>query len=251
MAVDDYDEPLPFVPAQLLVANGVRCSLSARIGRRLDAYGLIGAYRTSPRPFDPEDTAFLVEIAAFLALVVDRQRHAERLEELANHDPLTRLANRRVFTSYLQADPPPTAVVIFDLDGFKDVNDAEGHAAGDGVLEVVAQRLVALARPTDVVARLGGEEFALIVPAPERGRPHEPAEEVAARAEAMRRAITEPVPVDGRLLHVGASAGVAHCTRTTHLARHADAALYEAKRAGRSGTRVYEATVSLALSPGS
>ncbi|WP_089154848.1 putative bifunctional diguanylate cyclase/phosphodiesterase [Micromonospora sp. NBS 11-29] len=167
---------------------------------------------------------------AELARIADAHAYA------ATHDALTGLSNRRHLldegTAQLTARHADgvTALVLIDLNHFKEVNDTLGHGAGDRVLIQVAQRLRAAARPDDLVARLGGDEFALLL----RGLP---APAVAAhRAEALLAGLHDPLDLDGMRISVEASGGIAVAPATggmTELLRRADVAMYQAKRAGQ------------------
>jgi diguanylate cyclase (GGDEF)-like protein len=167
---------------------------------------------------------------AELARAADEHAHA------ATHDALTGLANRRNLldqgTDQLnrrRADGV-TALLLVDLNHFKEVNDTLGHAAGDRVLIHVAERLRAAVQDDDLVARLGGDEFAVLfrrLPAPA----------VAAhRAEALLAALHEPIDLDGMRISVEASGGIAVAPSSggmAELLRRADVAMYQAKRTGR------------------
>ncbi len=167
---------------------------------------------------------------AELARVADEHAYA------ATHDALTGLANRRQLldegTEQLDTRHADgvTALVLIDLNHFKEVNDTLGHAAGDQVLVQVAERLRGAAQPTDLVARLGGDEFAVLL----RGLP---APAVAAhRAEALIGTLHEPFDLDGMRISVEASGGIAAAPATggiAELLRRADVAMYQAKRAGQ------------------
>ncbi len=165
--------------------------------------------------------------------VSERRRLEEQLTQQAYSDGLTGLANRSLFRSKVDASlrlapcPGEVAVLYLDLDGFKAVNDAQGHHVGDQVLGIVAQRLSGAVRPGDVVARLGGDEFAILV----TGRD---AEAGAVRAaERVRRALAAPFVLDGRELLLGASTGIAVSDSgdetADQLLRNADLAMYRAK----------------------
>ncbi|TYC25779.1 bifunctional diguanylate cyclase/phosphodiesterase [Micromonospora sp. MP36] len=163
-------------------------------------------------------------------------RIAEEHAYAATHDALTGLSNRRHLldegTEQLTARHADgvTALVLIDLNHFKEVNDTLGHGAGDRVLMQVADRLRAAARPGDLVARLGGDEFAVLL----RGLP---APAVAAhRAEALLAALHEPLDLDGMRISVEASGGIAAAPASggmPELLRRADVAMYQAKRAGQ------------------
>ncbi|MGN9803329.1 putative bifunctional diguanylate cyclase/phosphodiesterase [Micromonospora sp. L32] len=167
---------------------------------------------------------------AELARVAAEHAHA------ATHDALTGLANRRQLlergTEQLSTRHAEgvTALVLIDLNHFKEVNDTLGHAAGDQVLMQVADRLRAAAQAEDLVARLGGDEFAVLL----RGLP---APAVAAhRAEALIGALHQPLDVDGMRISVEASGGIAVAPASggmPELLRRADVAMYQAKRAGQ------------------
>ncbi|WNM41990.1 bifunctional diguanylate cyclase/phosphodiesterase [Micromonospora halotolerans] len=167
---------------------------------------------------------------AELARIADEHAYA------ATHDALTGLSNRRHLldegTEQLtnrHADGV-TALVLIDLNHFKEVNDTLGHGAGDRVLIQVADRLRGAARSDDLVARLGGDEFAVLL----RGLP---APAVAAhRAEALLAALHEPLDLDGMRISVEASGGIAVAPANggmPELLRRADVAMYQAKRAGQ------------------
>ncbi|TDB78589.1 bifunctional diguanylate cyclase/phosphodiesterase [Micromonospora sp. KC723] len=163
-------------------------------------------------------------------------RVAAEHEHAATHDALTGLANRRHLlesgTEQLGTRHAEgiTALVLIDLNHFKEVNDTLGHAAGDQVLTQVADRLRDAARDTDLVARLGGDEFAVLL----RGLP---APAVAAhRAETLIGVLHEPFDVDGMRISVEASGGIAAAPASggmPELLRRADVAMYQAKRAGQ------------------
>lgn len=167
---------------------------------------------------------------AELARVADEHAYA------AAHDALTGLANRRHLldqgTEHLSARHADgvTALVLIDLNHFKEVNDTLGHAAGDQVLVQVAERLRGAAQGGDLVARLGGDEFAVLL----RGLP---APAVAAhRAEALLATLHEPFELDGMRISVEASGGISAAPASggmAELLRRADVAMYQAKRAGQ------------------
>lgn len=160
------------------------------------------------------------------------KRHAEQ-------DTLTGLANRAVVSQRLRellrkrrrVDAPTGAVVLLDLDHFKDINDTLGHDAGDALLREVARRLSASVRKSDVVARLGGDEFALVLPG--LSDPADAHAVVAAIHESLRREVT----ISGRQLRPSASIGVTLFPRdgetAADLFKNADIALYQAKARGR------------------
>jgi diguanylate cyclase (GGDEF)-like protein len=166
--------------------------------------------------------------------LAERDALADRLHHQAFHDGLTGLPNRSLYAERLDAalatDRPVVAMLV-DLDDFKLVNDQWGHAAGDTLLREVAQRLTACLRDTDTVARIGGDEFAVLI------HP-EPGDDLREIAYRMVRVVEAPVPVEGGgSARVGASVGVATATSQTtdgeSLLREADAAMYLVKRDGK------------------
>jgi diguanylate cyclase (GGDEF)-like protein/PAS domain S-box-containing protein len=170
---------------------------------------------------------------------VTARREAEaEVQFLAHHDALTRLPNRSLLMERLGkavaragASRRKVAVAFIDLDGFKDVNDSLGHAAGDDLLRSIATRLLACVRPTDTVARIGGDEFVMLL----AGLPA--ALTVATVIDKARAAIAQPVLLGGVAVQVTCSIGAATFpddgADAESLLRHADARMYEAKGARR------------------
>ncbi|VFR50011.1 diguanylate cyclase/phosphodiesterase (GGDEF & EAL domains) with PAS/PAC sensor(s) [plant metagenome] len=170
--------------------------------------------------------------------VTERRRNEAKLYQLAHIDALTGLPNRVLFRSRLDAllrDESAVSVMMLDLDGFKDVNDSLGHPGGDAVLKETARRLLAGVRETDVVARMGGDEFALLI----RGM----REEAGRLAAELIDVLSRPMLVEGQPVTVGASVGIAlfpeHGTGSQELLSGADLALYLAKSEGRHGWRFF------------
>ncbi len=176
-------------------------------------------------------------------------REEGSLRHMAHHDFLTGLPNRLAFGHALGAilqdatrQSVGCAVLCLDVDRFKLVNDLYGHQAGDEVLKRAAGRLQSLTRPTDVVARISGDEF-VVAMAP--GTDPDAASSLAVR---LVTALSEPIILDGQQISVGASIGVAiypkDGTDAGELLRNADMALYQAKRDGRGTHRFFEPTMN-------
>lgn len=177
-------------------------------------------------------------VAAYLGAGDPEDRHLEDLARLAHRDPLTAVANRRAFEDALAREiarairaGTPLAAVLIDVDRFKQVNDAHGHPAGDAVLAAVAARAQAALRASDLLARLGGEEFGVLLPGADLAQAAEAAERIRARIAGA------PVDALGHALAVTVSLGCAVLLAGEEdgrgLLARADAKLYEAKRGGR------------------
>ena len=150
--------------------------------------------------------------------------------EMMNHDDLTGLPNRRHLKSrfwVLRRQSVPMAVLYFDLNGFKAVNDSHGHEMGDRVLSVIGQRLKQNVRPGEIVARLGGDEFAVLLAGADLNA-------VDRVAERLLQAVEEPIHLEGVSITLGASVGAAlhplHAESFEALLGYADARMYEQKR---------------------
>ena len=190
--------------------------------------------------FTDEDTKLLETLATHAASLLDNNRLVDRLRHESRHDALTGLVNRAYFRSQLEtalAVPEPhAALLIADLDRFKEINDTLGHHHGDLLLREIARRIRRAAPPSAVVARLGGDEFALLLPTDEPATALEVAHEI-------REAMSAPCVLDGLGIDVDASFGIAiapmHGTDETVLLKRADMAMYAAKSEG-SGVEVYD-----------
>lgn len=180
-----------------------------------------------PAGYSPDIHAFAAgELKNYLPLVLRWQDQAKRLEAAANGDALTGLANRRAFFDRLGGVGPAGGAVLFaDLDQFKAVNDRWGHSVGDALLKEVAGRITGAVRQGDLVARIGGDEFAVVLP----GATASEADEVARR---VRSACAAPFDVGGKATVIGISIGVAHDATELSEAtlEAADQAQYQDKR---------------------
>jgi diguanylate cyclase len=181
--------------------------------------------------------------------ITESRRHREQLSWSASHDELTGLANRREFELRLgeelgeRAGAEPAAALFIDLDRFKAVNDGSGHAAGDVLLKNIAAILVGRARSHDTVARIGGDEFAVLLRGCDPGAAERIAASICLRVAEHRLEWGGGAHVQARSLAVGASIGIvaidAAFTDVHDVLKAADEACYEAKRAGRGTVRMY------------
>ena len=188
---------------------------------------------------DPQDPV----VSGTMLDITDRRQAELEIEHLAFHDPLTGLPNRSKITAQLDeqlasaaADGPRIAVALVDLDHFKIINDSLGHSAGDAVLVAVARRIESVLDPDEVLARFGGDEFAVIRSEDDGG------DVGAAFGHRLLAALESPVTVDQRDFHLTMSVGIslsaagddAEC-----LFREADTAMYHAKETGRARVALY------------
>ena len=197
-----------------------------------------------------------VLLLRWLPLAIEEHKladqHASDLATLAAVDWLTGLYNRRHFEALAQAEfarsrryMRPLSVIMMDIDHFKQINDRYGHAIGDRVLQALARVCLAAKRDADVAARVGGEEFALLLP--------ETTDAAAKQfAERLRQLVRDCAPViGGEKLPITVSIGIASATATTSgvqpLLNSADQALYEAKRTGRDRVVLWRPPVAVAV----
>jgi diguanylate cyclase (GGDEF)-like protein/PAS domain S-box-containing protein len=191
----------------------------------------------------------LVDVCVYLcALALEREEARARIRQLAFYDELTGLPNRNLLLAQAEqaiarAEPERkrVAVLFLDLDRFKQVNDTLGHPIGDALLRDVAQRLRRLARATDIVGRLSGDEFVMLMPDFEHGR-------LTAAAEQVLVALAQPFSVGGITLNPSVSIGISVFPENGRdmdtLLRHADMAMYQAKTAGRNRISFFSAEMN-------
>ncbi len=188
-------------------------------------------------------------IVAIFQDVTEQKLFEQRLHQLAHYDVLTNLPNRRTFAERIQHEidlavrrNTMLAVVFIDIDHFKTINDSLGHATGDLVLQAVANRLRTCLRIGDTVARIGGDEFVVLL---EGNSKRETFERVANK---LAESLTESVTIDGREMYVAASMGISvfpqDGTDSETLLRNADTAMYRAKTAGRNCWRFFDESMA-------
>jgi diguanylate cyclase (GGDEF)-like protein/PAS domain S-box-containing protein len=238
----------------LLITPDNTCDLPARLQQAVGhdsidwlgvplrtASGVIGALvvqsYTGDVRYSTADMQLLEYVSAQIAAAVERNRDRSLLAHMVGHDPLTDLPNRHLFdgklTSALQSAANgqlSLGLLYMDLDGFKQVNDAHGHATGDLLLQQAAQRIRHCVRQTDLVARLGGDEFVALL----YGVSH--SEQASNVAEKIRQSLEQPFELGGITARLTVSIGIARYPDDgkdkQSLLHHADQAMYAAKRHG-------------------
>jgi len=204
-------------------------------------------------------TALLSKVRVFLDLwtlrsgleeeIVQRKNAESRIEHMARHDPLTGLPNRRGLYDELnrlinraERYNFTSAVIFIDLDGFKAINDKHGHEAGDQLLKQVSNQYSRIVRKTDTVARIGGDEFIVLLSDINTNNI------LITKIEQLLEATTKPIEYDGHNITVSASIGIAlfpdHGRDTTTLLHHADQAMYQAKNDGKYTFRFFSEEIN-------
>ena len=240
----DVDDLEPDIAAAARAAGLVTCWTISVPQRTLN--GAVIVWHADPRPAVVTARIELARVADVVGFAVERDRAIRHLEYAASHDQLTGLANRATLHGLLEvsteaalAEAATLGVLFVDLDSFKLVNDLYGHAVGDAVLREAAARIVREVRNTDTVARVGGDEFAVVCPSVSDAAEHE------AIAERIVRSLERPFEVGGVTVTVGASVGAVLADPDAlslalgggdlgdRLLAAADDAMYVAKRSGR------------------
>jgi diguanylate cyclase (GGDEF)-like protein/PAS domain S-box-containing protein len=190
--------------------------------------------------------------------ITERKAREEEIAQLAFYDPLTDLPNRRLMKDRLQQalvasgrSQREGALMFIDLDRFKEINDTLGHDKGDRLLQSAALRLVACVREGDTVARIGGDEFVVMLPPGLGHLPGESAVLAEAIGDKILKAMREPYEMDGLVLQLSASIGITlfgeSPTCVEDLLKRADQAMYQAKAAGRDTLRFFDAAAQDSL----
>jgi diguanylate cyclase (GGDEF)-like protein len=225
----------------------------ARVGKRLDS-ALVLAYRQAPPEMD-EIVQAGRSLADRLAAAAFSISWEDKLYRQAHYDALTGLPNRtllrdRVEQALLRAEREnlSVALMLIDLDKFKDINDSLGHSAGDALLVACTEQLKKVARHTDTVARLGGDEFVVLIP----DLPLAGAAAIVDRiASELGEELARPIDLSGREISSTASIGIAlypaNGTEIEELLKNADAAMYESKRERYGGYRFYSDQMNLEI----
>jgi diguanylate cyclase (GGDEF)-like protein/PAS domain S-box-containing protein len=246
--VDERTRPWHAAAKAVGIGAGAAVPL-IRAGRTM---GVLLFYSGERRAFDEEIVKLLERMADNIIFALDnfdrdleRKGAEERIQYLATHDGLTGLPNRVMFGQLLGLELESArryerklAVLFIDLDGFKEVNDSLGHAAGDSLLKEMGARLRRALRASDVVARLGGDEFVVLIQ-----EANDPSQ-VAAVARKLLAAAVRPMDIAGQECRVSASIGICMYPGDARdeeaLMKNADAAMYLAKQAGKNNFQFYK-----------
>jgi diguanylate cyclase (GGDEF)-like protein len=239
VVVEDYAGEARFKPTPALRRHEGAATIGVVVGAQKRPYGVLAAHSRTPRQFRTDEVDFMQGIANVLAEAIAREAAEDRMRHQALHDPLTGLPNRTLLLERLghwleraERSASNAAVLFVDVDHFKVVNDGLGHELGDELLCTVARRLRGALRPSDTVARVGGDEFVVLCEDVGEGEG-----EALSVAKRLSDAFEEPFKLAGRVHRVTASIGVATWksgATADELMRDADAAMYRAKERGRA-----------------
>jgi diguanylate cyclase (GGDEF)-like protein len=242
--VADWAREVRFKQSAAMRKAGVRSGLTVTIEGRDGPFGVLGVHCTDPREYSAGDVDFVQSLANVLADALERQATEDDIRHRALHDALTGLPNRVLFLDRLEQAlarlrrrEALVAVLFLDIDRFKLVNDSLGHQAGDELLATVAPRLKQAVRPSDTVARFGGDEFGILLEESPTER------DAIATAERIAAVFTRPIVLDGNEHFVTTSVGIALATGgepADALIRDADAAMYRAKERGRARYELFD-----------
>jgi diguanylate cyclase (GGDEF)-like protein len=220
-------------------ANGIEHEIHALLQQGTRTAGLLLLFRGQP-PFTDQEQQVLEIFCTQVSMLLDTIEARARIANLADTDDLTGIWNKRYFRRQLPQEIErartfniPLTLLLFDIDEFKEINDSCGHVIGDVVLSELCGVVRETLRPTDVLARFGGDEFAIILPHTDASGAVAVAERVLKRV----RALSIPTDDDG-MVHCAVSIGIAEFPRdestANDLIRRADERLYQSKRLGKN-----------------
>jgi diguanylate cyclase (GGDEF)-like protein/PAS domain S-box-containing protein len=238
---NDSQDPVIATLARVEPSRGIELVQWLKDGRQMDV-------EVSCVPIESRDR----RLVSYLMRDLSERKKAQsqllanqqRLDKLANHDHLTGMPNRLFLQAHLpeaiarcQETGQMLAVLFLDLDRFKHINDSRGHEVGDKLLQEIAKRIRAAVRPSDIVVRMGGDEFVVVL-----HKVHTP-DEVGVAATRINEVLSAPVMIDGRALVATVSIGVSLYPRDGasmgELLKHSDTAMYQAKDLGRNNFQVF------------
>jgi diguanylate cyclase (GGDEF)-like protein/PAS domain S-box-containing protein len=247
VVIDDFATEARFRPTPLVLRHGIVSGACVVVGARSRPLGLLASHSTVPRTFTSDELGFLHAVANVLAEAITRQHADEQMRHQALHDSLTGLPNRTLllerFEQWLgraQRTRESATVLFADVDNFKLINDGLGHGVGDQLLLGVAERLTGVLRPSDTVARVGGDEFVILCDGAASERT------AVDLADRIMEAMSRPFRLGGRSQHVAISLGITLADASSDPAaaiQDADAAMYRAKERGGAGYELFDAAM--------
>ncbi len=239
---------------EMLQELGLKSYMCAPIMARQQVIGAITFLAgETERRFDSEDFKLAQELARRAGLAIDNAKLYQEAQALAFHDTLTGLPNRKLFSDRLihtikqaHRNNEGLGILFMDLDRFKNINDTLGHSIGDDLLKETAARLSKCVREEDTVARIGGDEFLILLSDIQSAR------DAIRVARKVLKAMSPMFTIDGRKLHITTSIGIALYPTdgddAPALLKNADTALYRAKEAGRNNYQLYNKTMGIETS---
>jgi len=217
--------------------NGIGSTMCVPVSYQDNPWGVVVITKSiNQRNFDENDANALRAIASQVSTALQRNVLLSKVHHQAYHDSLTNLPNRRSFEEHFSkvTDKQPDAefaILFCDLDGFKAVNDTHGHDVGDDVISICAARMTTCIRESDYLARMGGDEFAVIVKLNEYNY------DIGMLAKRLLSSISKPIHARDLRIHIGVSIGISFYPKDgatfSELLNHADVAMYQAKHAGK------------------
>ena len=251
-----YSAPALAAPAALTPPLAPLLSDTERTIAAIEAETREVGQHDSGREFEEAEATNDAETPSFgrvwtFSDITERKHYEEQLEHRAFHDPLTELPNRSLFMNRVEQGlarldrrGKALAILFFDLDRFKVVNDTMGHEKGDALLQEIGKRLNMMLRPGDTAARFGGDEFTLLL------EDLNGIDDARVITERLIEALQEPIDMEGREFEITASIGVAMSfsrhDRASDLLRNADIAMYRAKNKGKARYEVFDTKMSAA-----
>jgi diguanylate cyclase (GGDEF)-like protein/PAS domain S-box-containing protein len=246
VVIVDLAQERRFIVEPLLLKSGVISGVCTLLHGRGGNYGVLAAYARTRRQFSDDDINFLQSIANVVANAIEKSRHENQLFQLAHHDEITGLPNRRFMHSRMsqmliegQQHNERAALMMFDLDNFKTINNRYGHAAADELLRAVGERVGVCLNPGDTLCRLGEDEFAIIL------YPIAGTDWVTTVAQTVLGLFEEPFAIGTNEAFTTVSIGIAVSSPTTldaeAMVREAGIALNHSKQSGRNCFRFFNA----------
>ena len=229
-------------------ANLAACWSIPIMNDEQNVLGTFACYFSTVQVPNERQIAYMEEVSKTLAVAIEQHRMQRVITRLSNFDSLTGLQNRSTFRRDLQhkiESQQSLALLFLDLDNFKEINDSLGHEAGDKMIQLIGERLVALSNQDITFSRIGGDEFTVVYANAQSK------EQLQVFSQSLIELVNQPADFYGHTIEVGASIGIAmypeHGGGISQLMKHADIAMYHAKAAGRNGCCFFDDTMQRAL----